>query len=179
MHQSRREGSGQGDGSEVIDSELSVPRWAEVTTFLLSLLGLGLSIYLTITHFAKQLLVCSGTGFVDCAKVTTSPQSYFLHVPVAFLGLGTYAVMAAINSPWAWHSKARWLHQARFFLSVVSMCFVLWLVYAEFIIIKSICLYCSAVHVTTFALLIVLTIVSPAQLGWTRPRALAPDVQTR
>jgi uncharacterized membrane protein len=163
----------------VIDAELRVPRWAEVTTFLLSLLGLGLSIYLTITHFATQLLVCSGTGFVDCAKVTTSAQSYFFHIPVAFLGLGTYAVMTAFNSPWAWHAKARWLHVARFVLSMVSMCFVLWLVYAEFIIIKSICLYCTAVHVTTFSLLIVLTLVSPAQLGWTRPRASTPDVQTR
>ncbi|HUY16995.1 MAG TPA: vitamin K epoxide reductase family protein [Acidimicrobiales bacterium] len=162
----------------MIDAELRVPRWAEVTTFMLSLLGLGLSIYLTVTHFAKQLLVCSGTGFVDCAKVTTSPQSYFLHVPVAFLGLGTYAVMTAINSPWAWRASSRWLHVARFVLAGVSMGFVLWLVYAEFIIIKSICLYCTAVHVTTFALLIVLTLVSPIQLGWTRPRALAPDVQT-
>lgn len=163
----------------MIDSELRVPRWAEVTTFLLSLLGLGLSIYLTITHFAKQLLVCSGTGFVDCAKVTTSPQSYFLHIPVAFLGLAIYTVMVAINSPWAWHAKARWIHVMRFVLAIVAMCFVFWLVYAEFIIIHSICLYCTAVHITTFALLIVLTLVSPAQLGWTRPRELVPDVQTR
>ena len=163
----------------MIDAELRVPRWAEVTTFLLSLLGLGLSIYLTITHFNKQLLVCSGTGFVDCAKVTTSPQSYFLHIPVAFLGLGTYAVMTAINSPWAWHAKTRGVHVARFILAVVAMCFVFWLVYAEFIIINSICIYCTAVHVTTFVLLIVLTLVSPAQLGWTRPRALSPAVQTR
>ena len=163
----------------MIDSELRVPRWAEVTTFLLSLLGLGLSIYLTITHFAKQLLVCSATGFVNCAKVTTSPQSYFLHIPVAFLGLATYTVMVAINSPWAWHAKARWIHVARFALAIVAMCFVFWLVYAEFIIINSICLYCTAVHITTFALLIVLTLVSPAQLGWTRPRELVPDVQTR
>jgi uncharacterized membrane protein len=163
----------------VSSAELRVPRWAEVTTFLLSLLGLGLSIYLSITHFAKQLLVCSGTGFVDCAKVTTSPQSYFLHIPVAFLGLGTYLVMTVINSPWAWRAKTRLLHVARFILATVSMCFVLWLVYAEIIIIKSICLYCTAVHVTTFTLLIVLTLVSPVQLGWTRPRALTPDVQTR
>jgi uncharacterized membrane protein len=50
------------------------------------------------------------------------------------------------------------------------MCFVLWLLYAELIIIDHICLYCTGVHVITFALLIVLTIVSPAQLGWVRSR---------
>jgi uncharacterized membrane protein len=51
------------------------------------------------------------------------------------------------------------------------MCFVLWLIYAELIIINNICLYCTGVHITTFALLIVLTLVSPAQLGWSRSRA--------
>jgi len=47
----------------------------------------------------------------------------------------------------------------------------LWLIYAEIEIIGSICLYCTAVHITTFALLIVLTVVCPAQLGWTKSRA--------
>jgi uncharacterized membrane protein len=51
------------------------------------------------------------------------------------------------------------------------MCFALWLIYAEIEIIGSICLYCTAVHITTFALLIVLTVVCPAQLGWTKSRA--------
>lgn len=155
----------------MIDSELRVPTWAIATTFLLSLIGLALSTYLTITHFQPQALVCSGTGFIDCAKVTTSAQSEILGVPVAILGLGNYVVMTALNSPWAWHSKHRWVHEARFILAIISMCFVLWLIYAELIIIGSICIYCTGVHITTFALLIVLTLVSPAQLGWTRSRA--------
>jgi uncharacterized membrane protein len=163
------------------DTEMDyrVPRWVMVTTLLLSLLGLGLSIYLTITHFDKQLLICSSTGAIDCAKVTTSAQSRFLGIPVAFLGLGNYVVMTALNSPWAWRSRARWVHVARFALVIVSMCFVLWLIYAEVEIIGAICLYCTAVHITTFALLIVMTIVSPTQLGWTTRRELALDAQTR
>ncbi len=163
----------------MIDSELRVPRWAQITTLVLSLVGLGLSIYLTITHFDKQLLVCSSTGAINCAKVTTSAQSRFLGIPVAFLGLANYVVMTGLNSPWAWRARARWIHVARFVLVIVSMCFVLWLIYAEIEIIGAICLYCTAVHVTTFALLIVMTIVCPAQLGWTTRRELTPDVQTR
>jgi uncharacterized membrane protein len=155
----------------VIESDLRVPTWAIATTFLLSLIGLALSTYLTITHFQPQALVCSGTGFIDCAKVTTSAQSEILGIPVAILGLGNYVVMTALNSPWAWHSKHRWVHEARFILAIISMCFVLWLIYAELIIIGSICIYCTGVHVTTFALLVVLTLVSPAQLGWSRSRA--------
>jgi uncharacterized membrane protein len=154
----------------VIDSELRVPRWAELTSLALSLLGLGLSIYLTITHFEPQVLACSTTGFIDCAKVTTSAQSEILGIPVAILGLFNYTVMTGLNTPWAWHSKLRWVHVTRFVLAIVSMCFVLWLLFAELVIIDNICEYCTAVHITTFLLLIVLTHVSPTQLGWTRSR---------
>jgi len=151
--------------------EFAVPRWAEFATLVLSLIGLGLSIYLTITHFQPQLLACSSTGFVDCAKVTTSAQSEILGIPVAILGLGNYTVMTALNTPWAWRTTSRWIHLARFALGVVSMCFVLWLISAELIIIGNICLYCTAVHITTFLLFIVLMSVCPAQLGWTRSRS--------
>jgi uncharacterized membrane protein len=48
------------------------------------------------------------------------------------------------------------------------MCFVLWLISAELLIIDNICLYCTGVHIVTFALLVVLSRVSPAQLGWNR-----------
>lgn len=145
-----------------------VPKWAVYTTFVLSLMGLGVSIYLTITHFQPQDLFCSGTGTIDCAAVTTSAQSYVLGIPVAILGLITYVVLTAINSPWGWRAKWYWLHAARFVITIASMGFVLWLVYAELIIIDHICIYCTIVHVITFALLIVLTRVSPVQLGWNR-----------
>lgn len=148
-----------------------VARWAVITTFLLSLIGLGFSTYLTITHFQKSLLVCSDNSVFNCAVVTTSAQSYFLGMPVAILGLGNFTMMAALNSPWAWRLKDYWIHVTRFVLAVVGMCFVLWLISAELLIIKHFCYYCTVVHVTAFALLIVLSIVSPPQLGWTRSPA--------
>jgi len=148
-----------------------VPTWAVITTFALSLIGLALSTYLTITHFNPQALICSNKGFVDCGVVTTSAQSRLLGIPVAFLGLGTYVVMTALNSPWGWRAKNYWIHVACFAIAIVSMCFVLWLLYAELIIIDNLCLYCTGVHFVTFALLIVLTQVSPAQLGWVKSRA--------
>jgi uncharacterized membrane protein len=147
-----------------------VPPWAVATTFILSLIGLALSTYLTITHFEPQDLFCAGNGFINCGAVTTSAQSRLLGVPVAFLGLGTYVVMTALNSPWGWRAKNYWIHVARFVIAIISMCFVLWLVFAELIIIDNLCLYCTGVHIVTFALLVVLTRVSPAQLGWVASR---------
>ena len=145
-----------------------VPRWAVATTFLLSLIGLGISTYLTITHFRPLLLVCSSTGTIDCAAVTTSPQSYFLGVPVAILGLVDFVVLVALNSPWGWRAKSYWLHVGRFLFVILGMVFVLWLLAAELLIINHICLWCTGVHVVTFALLIVCSSVCPAQLGWNR-----------
>jgi uncharacterized membrane protein len=149
-----------------------VANWAVVTTFALSLIGLGLSSYLTYEHFQPVFQGCAfSTGVINCQKVTTSNESHILGIPVAILGLANYVVMVALNSPWAWRARARWVHVARFVLAIISMCFVLWLIYAEVEIIGAICLYCTGVHVVTFALLIVLTIVAPAQLGWSRSRA--------
>lgn len=146
-----------------------VPAWARVTTFLLSLAGLGVSGYLTVTHFAGvTYLACSSTGTVDCAAVTTSPQSYVLHVPVAVLGLAQFAAMTALNSPWGWRSRWYPLHVARVALAGAGMAFVLWLVAAELLIIDHICLWCTGVHVISLALLLVVTSVAPAQLRGAR-----------
>ena len=147
-----------------------VPAWAVATTFTLSLIGLALATYLTITHFEPRALFCTDNGFINCQTVTTSSESRLLGIPVAFLGLGTYVVMTVLNSPWGWRAKNYWVHVARFVIAIISMCFVLWLLYAELIIINNLCLYCTGVHIVTFALLIVLTRVSPAQLGWVTSR---------
>ena len=147
----------------------SVAPWAVRATFLLSLVGLAISTYLTITHFEKQLLLCSSTGTIDCAAVTSSPQSYVAGIPVAALGLGFFVAMTALNSPWGWRLRAYWPHVVRFGLTLSAMAFVLWLVGAELLIIDHICLWCTGVHVVTFALFAVLVNVAPTQLGWTSP----------
>ena len=148
---------------------LSVPRWAVATTWVLSFIGLAISGYLTFTHYAgTQFLACAESGTINCADVTTSAQSSFLGVPVAVLGLADYLVMVVINSPWGWRSSVPAVHVARVVLVTASMAFVLWLVAAELLIIDHICLWCTGVHLVTLALLVIVSRVSPNQLGWTR-----------
>lgn len=145
-----------------------VAAWARYSTWALSFVGLALGTYLTIAHFVgNQILACSGTGVVDCEAVTSSPQSYIFHIPVAEWGLAAYLVMVVINSPWGWRSTRYWLHVVRFAFTAVSMLLVFWLVYAELVLINHICLYCTGVHIVTLSLLIILSRVSPLQLGWT------------
>jgi uncharacterized membrane protein len=144
-----------------------VARWVAPTTWALSFVGLGLSIYLTIAHYAgSSILACSSSGVVNCGAVITSSSAYVFHIPVAVLGLVAFTGLLAINSPWAWRSPWRWLHQLRFYGVAASMVFVLWLIYCEIVVLNHICEYCTFVHIVTLALLIILTRVTPRQLGW-------------
>ena len=148
-------------------STLPVARWAGLATFLLSLTGLGLSTYMAIAHFTMPtILACSGTGELSCTTVTTSPESYALGIPVVILGLGYFTVMSILTSPRMWRRPERWLAIFRLTVSALGMIFVLWLVAAEILIIGHVCLWCTGVHVVTLALVMVLTRVNRAQLGW-------------
>lgn len=126
----------------------------------LTVAGIAVATYLTIAHYTTSaVLACSDKGFVNCAQVTTSQWSEIAGIPVALLGLAYFVAMVPLNLPAAWRSPDPRIHQARLALAVVGMAFVLWLVYAEFVLIRAICLYCTVVHVLTFALfvLVVLT----------------------
>jgi uncharacterized membrane protein len=149
----------------------SAPTWAVVATFLLSVAGLALSVYLSVAHFVgTQIIACPANHLFDCDYVTTSSESYFLGIPVALLGAGFFVVMSVLNSPWSWKRDSYRLQILRLSLSLVGMCFALWLVSAEIVILGRICIYCTGVHIVMFSLFLVLTRVTPAQLGWTRKR---------
>jgi uncharacterized membrane protein len=131
----------------------ALPRWITVTTLGLSLLAVGLTAYLTITHYTDpNALACPDTGIVNCTAVTTSSWSVILGVPVALIGLLWAATMTALNSPWAWRSSATWLDTARLLLSGAGALMVFYLVYVELFRVDAICLWCTGVHVTTIAL---------------------------
>ncbi len=158
------------DGPEVQPA----PTWRVRASGVLALLGLALSIYLTIIHFGHYVPFCANSGLINCYAVTTSQQSYVFGIPVAVLGLAYYVVMCAICSPLAWRSSDRRVHLARLVLSIVGMGFVLYLISAELLIIKAICLYCTAVHVVTFGQLILVMATVPTMLGWGQSPAPEP-----
>lgn len=142
-------------------------RWVALA---LSLAGLGDALYLTIDHFRGTLPTCPATGFVNCAKVTTSGESYLFHIPVALLGLVFFALMVAINAPPMWGRRAPWwLAYGRLLLVVGAMGDVIWLLYAELFTIKAICLWCTGVHVITFLLFILVVATFPSMTATGAP----------
>jgi len=140
-------------------------RWQPITTLVLSLVGLGVSTYLTITHFDKVALVCSSNATINCEKVTTSPQSEILGIPVAMLGLLFFVPMILLCLPAAWRSADRRIHLARLVLSVTGVGMILYLIIAELFIIKAICLWCSSVHLITFVLFVIIVTSAPLVLA--------------
>jgi uncharacterized membrane protein len=142
------------------------PLWFQLTTWVLSLGGLGVSIYLTIAHFNTSVtLACPATSTINCEKVTTSPQSYAFGIPVAVLGLAFYVFMAVVNSPWVWRMTWPPLRWARLGSVVAGIVFVLYLVYAEMFDIHAICLWCTSVHVITFILFVLIVFSAAAGYG--------------
>ncbi|MBB5955424.1 putative membrane protein [Saccharothrix tamanrassetensis] len=125
-------------------------RWVAPVSLALSIAGLAVSAYLTVTHFSADALLCAEGEVVDCGTVTTSEQSEFLGIPVAVLGLAFFAFITLLCLPVAWRDRR--LHWLRLGSVGVGVLFVVWLIAAEFVLIGKICLWCTAVHVITLAL---------------------------
>jgi uncharacterized membrane protein len=148
------------------------PRWFQITTLVLAILGLGISIYETWAEEfdAGHLAGCPTKpgGTFDCAAVLTSAQSHLLGIPVAVLGIAFYVVAIPLFSPWGWRLRWRQVHWLRLASVIVGMGFVVYLIYSE-LQIGSICEYCTGVHIVTF-LLFCLTVFSAAIWGFSTQR---------
>lgn len=152
-------------GYDDYDGVPAVGRWRPILAWLLSLIGFGISIYLTVEHFSGTPLICPARGFIDCQKVTTSPESYLLHIPVAVLGLAFFTAMLVINFPPLWRSPLAWLAWVRLAMVVGGLGFVIYLLVSELFVIKAICLWCTSVHIDTFLLFVIVVTSFPSMSG--------------
>jgi uncharacterized membrane protein len=151
---------------------VSPKRWWGWLAFVLSLGGLADSTYLTIDHFTGKPPICSATGIVDCVKVTTSAQSRFIGIPVAVLGLAFFVAMVVLNWPALWQSASKLLARLRLVAAAGGIVFVIYLLSAELFVIKAICLWCTGVHVVTFALFVLIASTWPALEAKSAPQAV-------
>jgi uncharacterized membrane protein len=127
--------------------------WVLISSLALSLAAVGISSYLTFTHYADPAaLACPDTGVVNCTLVTTSSWSVVLGIPVAVLGLVWALAMAALTTPWAWRADAAWVDGTRLALAGAGAAMVVYLIYVELFRIGAICLWCTAVHVIAVGL---------------------------
>ncbi|MBA8793379.1 putative membrane protein [Friedmanniella endophytica] len=139
-------------GAAVARDGSAARRWL-TAPFLLSVVGLAISVYLTVEHFTTPaILACPEGATVNCAKVTSSPYATLFGVPVAVLGLVFFVAMTALTVPAAWRVPA--LTWVRVGACAVGVVMVLYLVWVELFRVNAICLWCTGVHVVTVALLV-------------------------
>ena len=135
-----------------LDRRLVQP-WIPLASLGLAVVGLCVSVYLTIEHFtSSSTLACPDTGALNCLKVTTSEQSALVGIPVAVLGLVYFVAMLVASLPASWRSSLPWMRYGRLALAAVGVLFVFYLVFAELFTLDAICLWCTAVHVLAVGL---------------------------
>lgn len=120
--------------------------------------GLAISIYLSAVHATTSVpLYCSSTGLVNCELVVTSPSSYIVGIPVAYLGVAWFvAMLGLLLAP-----AAEPVRIARVAWVCAGIAVVLLLLYRELFVIGSICLWCTAVHVLAFIIFGVIMLAPP------------------
>ncbi|MGC8479095.1 MAG: vitamin K epoxide reductase family protein [Candidatus Micrarchaeia archaeon] len=113
---------------------------------ILSIIGLTVSIYLSIYHMLGIPLLCSTSGLINCSNVINSPFGYIAGIPVADFGVAFFVieigVLLFISDPFA-----------KIFINTIGLGFVFYFLYAEYTV-GNICEYCTSVHIIVILLLI-------------------------
>jgi len=125
-----------------------MPR-ARMAALALSLAGVAISIYLTLLHYAGVTPACPSSGPVDCEAVLSSSYAVIAgtSIPTSAAGIAWFAVSAVL---WGW--RAGLLH---LLWSAIGLATALYLVFVELVVLRVICLWCTAAHVLVFAIALI------------------------
>jgi len=140
------------------------PGWSNLAIPILSVVGLGVALYLTLVETTSIPVVCGPIG--DCNTVQQSTYArVFGVIPVGVLGaLGYLAILAA----WAWiklrkDRLAGYAPLAIFGMGVFGTLFSVYLTYLELFVIRAVCIWClSSAVIMTLLMLVSL----PAATQW-------------
>jgi uncharacterized membrane protein len=77
-------------------------------------------------------------------------------IPVPIFGLLFFVGMGLICLPVAWRFDASWLAWGRTAGAVAGIGMVIYLVAQEALVLHTICLWCTGVHVLTFAMFLII-----------------------
>ena len=138
-------------------------RWLYLLTALVSLVGLGDALYLTVQHLTGESLRC--TIISGCSEVLSSPYAQIGSIPLAAVGAFAYFTVfsLAILATFGY----RFVRVPLTLLVAVMFVMSLWLLYLQAFVIRHFCQYCLlSAAVTTVLTVIVL-------FGWRRDRVVS------
>ncbi len=128
-------------------------KWLYRICIALSILGLLVSIYMTIFKLTSNERMCLGNG--GCSKVNSSIYAQVYGIPVAVIGMGGYGAILAMlvlerRHPFLTNNGTLVV----FGLALVGFLFTLYLIYVELALIHALCPFCLTSQVTMTILFI-------------------------
>jgi uncharacterized membrane protein len=126
---------------------------------VLAIIGLLVSIYMTIYKITSNDSMCIGSG--DCKTVNASRYAEVYGIPVAVLGVAGYAAILAVlfleRRPGFFQQNGTMLF---FGLSLTGFLFTLYLIFVEVALIKAYCPFC----ITSQTVMTIIFIISVIRL---------------
>jgi uncharacterized membrane protein len=134
-------------------------KWLYKASLALTVIGILVSIYMTIYKLTDNNSMCLGNG--GCSKVNSSRYSEIYGIPVGLVGVGGYAAILAMHLLEKRNDYMR--KNATMFLfglGLAGFLFTLYLIYVEIAIIKALCPFC----VTSQTIMTIICIISVIRL---------------
>jgi len=134
-------------------------KWLYRTSVALAVLGLLVSIYMTVYKITSNDSMCLGSG--DCSTVNASKYSEVNNIPVAVLGVIGYAAILAVHFL---ENRNRFFKQNStlmiFGMALTGFIFTIWLIYVEIALLKALCPFC----ITSQAAMTIIFIIAVIRL---------------
>ncbi|RJP52879.1 MAG: vitamin K epoxide reductase family protein [Anaerolineaceae bacterium] len=118
-------------------------KWLYRASIALAIIGLLVSIYMTVYKYTGNEGMCLGSG--DCSTVNASRFSEVNGIPVAVVGIVGYMAILGVH----FLEKRNALFEKNgslliFGMGLAGFVFILWLIYVEIALLKAICPFCVA-----------------------------------
>lgn len=131
----------------------------DVAAFVVAIIGLAVSIYLSIVKLANQDVLCF-QGMGDCQVVTNSAYSAWRGIPIAYLGVAGYVlILGLLVIKQMQKGASSSIMLALFGITAFGALYSLYLTYVELFIIHSVCPWCLTSAIAMLLLFIYSAIV--------------------
>ena len=139
-------------------------KWLYRISVVLVLIGLAVSIYMTIYKLTSNNAMCLGSG--DCSTVNASRYAEVYGIPVATIGIaGYFAILLA-----HWYERRDKFFEKNgpmliFGMALTGFLFTLYLIYVEFALLNAICPFCltSQISMTIIFIISVIRLIRQPQ----------------
>jgi len=132
-------------------------KWFYRASVALAVVGLLVSIYMTIYKITGNDGMCLGSG--DCSTVNASRFSEVNGIPVSVIGVLGYVAILAVHF---YENRNSFIRQNAtllvFGMALAGFIFTLWLIYVELTLLKALCPFCVTSQVTMTIIFVIAVI---------------------